>query len=179
MTPSTTKILGIDAASVLGWAVQEPGHIQGGEVRFTPPKKGRKTLPDSHPGERMTECHIHVRNLIKEHKPTHMAYELPGGGQGRYSMLLLSAYRGICLNLANFYRLPFMEIAPNSLKKWAVGRGDAKKPVMEKELLEQLASRDLHYKGCLNDLTDNIVDAIWLTEWAYWRIEKGDYNEKQ
>ena len=165
----TIKVLALDVAGTTGWAVRREKDLRWGEKEFTPPRKGRKTMPDSHPGERFMEMHIWLRQMIREYNPTHIAYEVPGGGSSRFSAMLLMGMRGVVFSIAAFYKFDVMEIYPNTLKKWATGSGKATKEDMRDHLGRQvLVKGRLMVPGMVP--TDNEVDAAWLAEWAWQKI---------
>ena len=152
------RVLGLDAASSTGWCVMHPkgAVIEVGHEKFAPPKTGRKTIPDDHPGGRFQQLHIFLRAVIQKHGITHIAYEEPGGGAGRYALLLEAGMRGVIYCLAAFYQIRIYSIAPGTLKKYATGNGHADKEEMSIVL-----------GGCheiyLNQ--DDEVDAAWLALW--------------
>jgi len=104
-------------------------------------------------GERLLVMYRELTALLKttpldfavlEDLPTHaMSAGLTGRAQGIVRMTL--AQRGI----------PYMDIPPATLKKFATGKGNAKKPVMRQAWLE--------FSG-EDNADDNQVDAAWLRQ---------------
>ena len=164
-------ILGLDMASTTGWAVRTASGVflEYGHEIFRPPKKGRKTIPDDHDGDRYKNLHIFLRAVIRQYSVTHIAYEMPGGGKGRSSALLGFGMRGVLLAVAAFYKIRLYPIAPNSLKLWATGNGHAEKEDMAKELERMISCWKVEWKKDGIEPTHDEVDAIWLTQWLWER----------
>ena len=118
------KILTLDLATVTGYAIHHPGKvIQVGSRDFTQ-RKGRKTLPD-------------------EHKPTtQLLYWLKGLGLNSYELVVWErpgffktfasrnssvGLRAITDTLCDIYGVKTFEVSPSSIKKFATGKGNAKK----------------------------------------------------
>jgi len=168
MEQSERIILALDVAETTGWCLKTETTLAYGHKSFTKPMKAAPTKGRlaSHPGDRFWQMHIWLRAMIKEYKPTEISYEVPGGGTGRFSMMLLMGFRGVVYGVCGYYDLPIHETYPSSLKKWATGSGKATKLQMRKAWYASVKNKDFASATVVNP-TDDEVDAIWLAEWAW------------
>lgn len=165
------KILGLDlSTTATGWCAlyTDESHIDVGTKGFPTPKKGRRTIPDEHPGKQFGHFTVWIYDILYRKQIDIIAYEEPAGHFK--SMNALLGLRGIMYAAACAFAVPVYTIYPSQLKKWATGKGNADKSTMRKALEERLF--------WVSD--DNQVDAIWLAYWCESMLdEAGETPDKQ
>jgi len=121
------KVLGIDpGTTVTGFGVVETGNgapgfgrlVECGVIRFA---KG-SPLPD-----RLHELHDGIADLIRKHRPTHLALEDAFYHKNVRTTLVLGHARGVILLAAAEWGLAIAQYPPATVKKTVVGAGGAAK----------------------------------------------------
>lgn len=160
--PCKYNVLGLDLSMTeTGWVMlYRDGTVDYGTKSFPPPKKGRKSIPDEHPGKQFLAFSRWLGTLLRETTPDLIAYERPAG-QFK-SMDALLGLRGIFYSTAAGREIPVDFTYPSSLKKWATGNGKADKSMMYNELCDRGYDID----------NDNIVDAFFLALWGRSRLDQ-------
>lgn len=103
--------------------------------------------------ERLVALQDWLADMLYDHDPDMVAIEgYAMGARGR-AVFNIGEWGGVARLTIQQAGVPYVEIPPSTLKKFATGRGNAPKPDMRMEL----------YKRTGLDITDdNEVDAIWL-----------------
>lgn len=118
------KTLALDLATVTGFAVLANGVITHGAQAFL-------TKADTeHPGARYIRFQRWLRTRIDEDKPTVIVVESAGYFKSLPAQSICVGFRGILLSTSSYYGIPLFEVTPSRLKKWATGKGNAKKEAM-------------------------------------------------
>ena len=146
------KILALDlSVTGTGWATNEDGEPHySGIITHTKPKKGVY----QHPMVRLNRIKEEVDRLSYDAKLVVMEGYSYGNNQRAHQLAELG---GLIRWHLWYLGIPYVEVAPTTLKKFATGTGKAKKP-------EVIASaiRRLGYER--HD--DNEADALWLLQMA-------------
>ena len=121
------KVLGIDpGTTVTGYGIVETGNgapgfghlVECGVIRFA---RG-SSLP-----RRLHELHDGIADLIRRHRPTHLAIENAFYHKNVRTTLVLGHARGVVLLAAQREGLTITEFPPATVKKTVVGVGGAAK----------------------------------------------------
>jgi crossover junction endodeoxyribonuclease RuvC len=121
------RVLGIDpGTSVTGYGVVESGNgapgfgrlVECGVIRFA----RKSPLP-----RRLRELHEGIADLIRRHRPTHLALESAFYHKNAHTTLVLGHARGVILLAAAQSALVIAEYSPARVKKTVVGVGGAAK----------------------------------------------------
>jgi crossover junction endodeoxyribonuclease RuvC len=121
------RVLGIDpGTSVTGYGVVESGNgapgfgrlVECGVIRFA----RKSPLP-----RRLRELHQGIADLIRRHRPTHLALESAFYHKNAHTTLVLGHARGVILLAAAQSALVIAEYSPARVKKTVVGVGGAAK----------------------------------------------------
>jgi len=121
------KVLGIDpGTTVTGFGVVETGNgapgfgrlVECGVIRFA------KGSPLPH---RLHELHDGIADLIRKHRPTHLALEDAFYHKNVRTTLVLGHARGVILLAAAEWGLAIAQYPPATVKKTVVGAGGAAK----------------------------------------------------
>lgn len=151
------KTLALDLAATTGHALLANGIITHGAQAFT-------TKADTeHPGARYLRFQRWLRTRIDEDKPTVIAVESAGYFKSLPAQSICVGFRGILLSTSSYYGIPLFEVSPSRLKKWASGKGNAKK----EDMLQ--AARDRWPAERFDD--HNACDAFLLLR--YWMEARG------
>lgn len=149
------KALGLDLGNNLGWCVSSRlkdtvRHLKSGQHLFTS-KHGEAA--------RFAEFRRWLNFMLDESKANRLIIERPIGGrfQGGSSAKLFFGMRTICLMVAHAHGVDFFEVAANTVKKHATGKGNAEKGVM----IEQAAMAYGFTPGSHDE-----ADAIWVADWG-------------
>jgi len=119
------KVLALDLATTTGFAVLANGIVTHGAKDFA--GKHDKTR---HPGLRYLRFQRWLRDRIGEDKPEVIAVESAGHFKSLPAQSICVGFRGILLSTSAYYGIPLFEVGPSKLKKWATGRGNARKEDM-------------------------------------------------
>ena len=121
------KVLGIDpGTTVTGYGIVETGNgapgfghlVECGVIRFA---RGT-SLP-----RRLHELHDGIADLIRKHRPTHLALEDAFYHKNVRTTLVLGHARGVILLAAAEWGLAIAQYPPATVKKTVVGAGGAAK----------------------------------------------------
>jgi len=124
------RILALDLSTQTGFATLANGVITHGVADFTR-YKGCKSRPAEHEGRTYLNFQRWLRERIALDKPSWIVFEEPMGNfKSAAARNVIVGLRGILLSTAAYYDLPLSGIAQTKLKKWATGKGNAKKPDM-------------------------------------------------
>ena len=121
------RVLGLDAASTLGWCVGPDASAWG--IWKLPEKVNN--------GRRLLEFSIWLNRMILEHKPDTLIIEAPLAGKSVAVTRILFGLFVIGQVLAAKHGIRFLEIYPSSLKKFFTGDGRAQKDDMIAECLRR------------------------------------------
>lgn len=152
------RILALDPANACGFAHSD-GHY--GVWNLT-------TSGTEHAGRRLNRLADLIRQAHADWGFDRIVYEDAGFGAGRgqlHTMAMHNELRGIIKATACYLGLPFEGYKPTTIKKFATGSGNAKKPQMIAALKTRLG---------IETTNDNIADALWILELA-----KSDYHEAE
>lgn len=129
------------------------------------------------PGERYLELWERLKVTAYAH-PTHVVWEDSRGHSGKSSEWF-GGYRAHVQAWGALHGAEFMRVAPNTLKKWATGRGCATKaqvaanPYIEKDRMRSEALvRWPDYVDELSRIDENRIDALWALAWGLEQIHK-------
>lgn len=137
--------LALDTATDTGWAMKVGSTLHSGVQNFQHDAKRES------PGMRFLRFSSWLRNMIHEHGVTEVVYEQPhqrGGAATTVAMGLVTHLMSVCADLNVEHRA----VHSGTLKKWATGSGNAKKPDMVKAAQEHAP----------HVTDDNEADAILL-----------------
>lgn len=140
-------VLGIDPSTITGWvALAKGGHCEWGEAQF---KKLRGI-------ERVDHFLGWTNDIMETYKPASVYIE--GYGFANKHSLVTLVEVGTAIRLAlHAHESNYVEIAPNALKKFATGKGNATK---DKIMLA------VYKKWGFEAETNNIADAYVLAKMA-------------
>jgi crossover junction endodeoxyribonuclease RuvC len=110
--------------------------------------------------ERWQAIHSVFSDVIAKHRPDRIVFENYGFNSHRIAVL--AEIGGILRFSAFTHKIPYADVAPNSLKKFFTGDGNADKQEMMREAFK---------RGfiCRND---NEADAVALALWGFEKFEK-------
>lgn len=147
------RILALDMASTLGWALSASGIVDSGSQDFhrKPPTKLR---PAQHVGESHAMFYRWLSGKLSDDKPTLIVYEGAGYFKSAAAAQLCIGFRGIMLMQSARLGIPVVSYAPKEVKKWWCGNGNADKPMMMAETRRRCPDLDL--------TDDNQSDAVAL-----------------
>lgn len=144
------KILALDLASITGWAsAQDSQRVESGIVEFAL-KRGES------PGMRFIRFNAWLREMLTNLAPDLVIYEQAhhrGGVATELCVGLVTRVQEMCSERGINYE----KLHSATLKKFAVGKGNAKKGVMLQAAREKWGQQ-------VQD--DNEADALWLLSWA-------------
>lgn len=159
------KLLALDVAKHLGWCIFANGIYTAGTHILPTPKKGRKTIPDEHPGLRFDAFSTWLYDMITMYKTTHIAYEITGSQQNGRTNQSLLGLRGVLYGMASRYELPILETYPGTLKLHATGNGHASKEDMRQAWIDKFDEDP-------GDFDE--TDARWLAHWGVLQHQVND-----
>ena len=151
------RLIAVDPGTTTGWSV-EPG--RHGSADLSP-----------RPGESDEMRHVRLRNLLnalaRGGRPDLVVAEGSAGfTRGQNAVRMANEYRGVIRLFCGDNGIPYFEVAPSSLKRFATGHGrvpkELKGKVTSKEMMVSAARMRLGYKG----RSDDEADALWLREAA-------------
>ncbi len=146
--PTRINILALDQATHCGVAYET--RVMRGKYQCELWDLTKKTKESD--GVKWLRFESHIEKLIKEHDIEIIAYELPAGqhmGAKIHSAKLIA----IIERIAELNKIQYIEHSSMTIKKFATGKGNAKK-----EQMIEAAKNKLNYQG--DD--DNEADALWM-----------------
>lgn len=146
--PTRVNILALDQATKCGVAFETRKMKGKYECRLWDLTKKTKESD----GVKWLRFESHIDKLIKEHEIEIIAYELPAGqhmGAKLHSAKLIA----IIERIAELRGIQYIEHSSMTIKKFATGKGNAKK-----EQMVEAAKVKLGYEG----IDDNEADALWM-----------------
>ncbi|KKL85418.1 hypothetical protein LCGC14_1954940 [marine sediment metagenome] len=118
------RILGIDPGTIItGYGVVEDNNGNLSLIDYGTITSGRK---DSFP-DRLKRIYDGLNEVIKKHKPGHVAVEKVFYGKSVKAAIKIGEGRGIAILCAASAGIPVFEYAPTVVKKAVVGSGSAQK----------------------------------------------------
>jgi Holliday junction resolvasome RuvABC endonuclease subunit len=152
------RIIALDLSlTETGWA----SHVWLGTGIYGPSRAGVMKPPrsDGSGMRRLSWFRGQVRQMCRHYDPAVVviegyAYGMARGASQQHS---LGELGGVVRLALHDLRIPYVDVAPASLKKYAVGKGNAKK----EEVLVAAVKR-LGYHGS----NHNVADAMWLRQMA-------------
>ncbi len=118
------RILGIDPGTIItGYGVVEDNNGNLSLIDYGTITSGRK---DSFP-DRLKRIYDGLNEVIKKHKPGHVAVEKVFYGKSVKAAIKIGEGRGIAILCAASAGIPVFEYAPTVVKKSVVGSGGAQK----------------------------------------------------
>jgi len=147
----SARVLGLDLASKTGWALLEGSGILSGTWDCSP-RRGDST------SMRLIYLRAQLRRIATE-APALVVYEaaLAHGGPGSQAAAIAHEMAGVLKTWCHDEGLPFHAVHVSTLKKWATGRGNAKKP-------EMVAAAEAALGRKVGD--DNEADAVHLARYG-------------
>jgi Holliday junction resolvasome RuvABC endonuclease subunit len=150
------KILALDPANACGFAHSD-GHY--GVWNLT-------TSGTEHAGRRLNRLADLIRQAHSDWGFERIVYEDASfGGINQNTKAKHNQLAGIIWAVACYLNVPCEAYKPTTIKKFATGSGNAKKPQMIAALKTRLG---------IETTNDNIADALWILELA-----KSDYHESE
>jgi len=143
------KILALDIATKTGWCNDTSSGVWDFSV-----KRGESI------GMRLVRFRAKILEMIQLERPDVIVYELPAG-LFKASIMVASEMIGVLKTLCEDYAIEYAHESATEIKKFATGKGNAKKDVMIQ------AAKDLG----IDVIDDNHADAIHLH-----RLFKSKYN---
>lgn len=144
-------ILSIDPGSSCGWAVGDRVQIFASGVWQLAPGRGES------PGMR----YIRLRNYLNQIREAYPGLKLVVGEMAHQRGGAATEYAiGVTTHLQSWCTEKHIEYATAhsaTVKRWATGKGNAKKPDM-------VAAGRARFKT--TSLDDNEIDALWILDWA-------------
>lgn len=158
MKKSSPIILGLDLATITGWAIWKDGKFPYcGAVDFG---WYREKAEHGHNGHMFDQLLAELEAHILVNGVTVLAYELAHHRAGPATRIGVGM-NSIVLMAAAQYNVRVMEVHTATLKKWATGNGRAEK----KDMI--VAAQKLSGIG---EMDDNTADAICVAAWAAERM---------
>ena len=151
--PTDKTILALDPAQKMGWALLSSGVVTSGTAEFKR-RTGRKRIPDEHLGKAFYDLHKWLRGMIVDKEPDCIVYEDVMRFTSSSDSKSYGAIRGLILVNAAARNIPVCHFAVPSIKKFATGKGNAKKDMMIASAIEKYPDQDV--------LDDNQADALHI-----------------
>jgi Holliday junction resolvasome RuvABC endonuclease subunit len=144
-------ILALDPATTCGWAVCRPGVgvLESGSWRL----RGKSTESD---GLRFMRFEAEVKKKVEEHGIKLVFFEAVMFVSHRDAFAVYSQLVGVLKSFCLRSGMEYMSIPVGTIKKFATGKGNAKKDAM-------LKAAELRWPGA-KFTDDNEVDARWVAE---------------
>lgn len=139
-------VLGLDVSTHMGIAVGDAGVLYMSDEFYTPKEDY------SHRYERYEQYVQKVRLLVAEYKPAVVVTERMVASKFGAAIIVNEIGAGIRFKLSDL-GVPFIEVAPSTLKKFVTGKGNAKK---------QLMLLHVYKRWGFDTDNDNIADAYAL-----------------
>ncbi len=118
------RVLGIDPGTIItGYGVVEDNNGDLSLIEYGTITSGRK---DSFP-DRLKKIYDGLNEVIKKHKPGHVAVEKVFYGKSVKAAIKIGEGRGVAILCAASAGIPVSEYAPTVVKKSVVGSGSAQK----------------------------------------------------
>jgi len=149
--PPKIGILALDQATKCGVAYQTPTMTKPVVLNWDLTKKTHESA-----GIKWLRFERLVEELVDTHNIKVICYELPGG-QHTSPIIHSAKLIAIVERLAATKGIEYVETSSGTVKKFATGKGNAKKPEMIAAAQEKLG-----YEG--ND--DNEADALWMLQYV-------------
>ncbi len=143
------NILAIDPGSQCGWALLDDGMTESGVQDFTC-KRGES------PGMVFVRFNAWLKKMIARHLPGVIVYEMPHHRGGAATQILYGMVTRI-QERCDLNNIQYTAIHSATLKKYAVGKGKAKKEEM---------TREARIKWAKPYIDHNEADALWMLEWG-------------
>lgn len=140
------NILAIDPATNCGWAMETEGELRYGQWTFTL-KKGMS------PGMKWVKFESMFLETVKFYNINMVAFELPMATMHAGAAIHHAKLNGIMEKVCADLDIDYVTYSPSEIKKFATGKGNAKKDQMI-----QAAKESLGYQGD----NDNEADALWI-----------------
>lgn len=137
-------VLGLDLGRTTGWCVT---------FSTAPIEWGEWKLGGEH-GEAITELCGVVSAVIEDHMVGLVAWEEPGFFRGPNSIFHPRLEGALILTLERL-GVSYVTVPVSTLKKWATGKGNAKKPDMIRSA-----------KYSVGDVSEHTADAVHVARWA-------------
>jgi len=138
------RSVGLDIATNLGLALVEGNECKGKSLSF-PKQKGFA---------RLQLIASEVERILLVWQPELVMVEGYGFGN-RFTLVTLAEVGTVVRVVLNNLKLPWLEVAPTTLKKWATGNGAAKKDQMA-----AAAKKQFNFESPYHD----VIDAFWLAK---------------
>ena len=139
------KILALDVATKTGWH----DGTNGGTWDF-------KLKRDESSGMRLIKFKKQLAEKCKEFKPDLVAFELTAG-RFKAALIVQAEIHGVMKNYLDEQGIAYRSYAATAIKKYATGKGNAKKPAMIAACIDKLG---------ITPVDDNHADACWIYEMA-------------
>lgn len=150
------NILALDLATQTGFAIQIQGTpLSVGTRNFTQ-KRGRKTIPDD--SHTFTQ-YVQWLQTLPFNQFDRVVLERPGFFKSFDARNCSVGLRAFTVWACDIYKVPWSEESPGSVKKFATGKGNAKKP-------EMLAAAQRMSGGLLEGMDHNAADAYLLLRYT-------------
>jgi len=144
-------ILGIDPASKTGWCLMRSGRVyESGTQDFT------KSKGESN-GAVYLRFRTWLKSLLSNHQIKIVVYEYTYS-RGQAAEEILTNLRGRIQEECTVLSVEFAAVPATTLKKWATGKGNAKK--------DQMMARAVAYLG-RPPIDDNEADAVMVSAWGH------------
>lgn len=128
--PTNARILSLDLATQTGWAMLANGVLTSGTEGFHR-YAGCKSKPADHAGQSYLSFQRWLRDKITTDKPSQIVFEEPMGHlKSAQARNVLVGFRGVLMVNAAYYGVLVTGYTQTAVKKFATGRGNAKKPEM-------------------------------------------------
>ncbi len=153
---SNMNILALDLATKTGFAKQVQGIPLSIGTRDFTQKKGRKTMPDDpHPFTQYLQW-LKAQTFDQFNR---VVFERPGFFKSLDARNSSVGFRAITIMVCDVYGVPWSEVSPGSVKKFATGSGNANKKAMLKAA-QQMSG------GMLDGMDHNAADAYLLLRYT-------------
>lgn len=153
------KILALDLATKTGWAF---GHTKEDVTKVHSGMQDFSLKRGESPGMRMLYFDKWVSQMIADHKPNVVAFEMPHQRGGSPSQVLLGLL-GILYKACAEAKVEFVSVHSATLKKFATGGGRASKEEM-RAAASSTFGREIK--------SDDEADALHIWNWAKTGLEK-------
>ncbi len=144
------KILALDVATKTGWF----NGVAGGTWDF-------KLKRDESAGMRLLRFRSKLQEVITLDRPELVVFEQTAG-RFKSALIVQAEIHGVMKTVLDDDGIPYKSYAATAIKKFATGKGNAKKDAMIRSCVEKLG---------ITPVDDNHADAIWL-----YKIAQEDYK---
>ncbi len=163
-------ILGIDpGTATTGFGLLETNDLDNGQAKYKVIEWGLiETSKDDNPGQRLSEIHKQMNELLERMSPEIMVMEKVFFATNAKTVIRVGQAQGVILLAAANYNVLVEEYSPMTVKKMVAGNGRAKKKEVEiavREIFPSLDLKDLKNSSLqtrkkTKTLIDNAVDAL-------------------